>query len=1640
MNITNPKLMLAGAAIGAYTQDPTEHPVAGVVGMGIGAYVGNSIKAEVIAKTNVAKVQSENIRVDLDKVGRADPTFEKFHRAINKRHRQASRFSNSAEVKEGYIRQVAEMYKNLGGEVDIGPGNSRYVQMMLNAGSAKGSVAENMPNLAKEVFGDSEQADLFLTANKLVTFNSESVQRENGKGFDTIGVVKSNYDKMSNEGIGAKRIAINPSSELSISGTKTVAEREEVIKQYLIENLYYPESAATKEAANIALLTDGNDISLHGSKLKVVGQDFGPNGGLELDQYDKNGQINVPYQVSKNGDLYASKRHNQLLGEGLGRNIGATVAVTGEDGSLVRTSVIDKNVKQNTFSSATASLLEWNLNGKKDDLKDIAQHYSNARERIGNFEVLRKINEHTPENLNMALAQSKITDASRQMYIDKNGRYYFREISHTQLQDISSELEVLKRPGYMNTYEGVGINAVNDINIGNKIPESRLHSAITHHQERATDSRLNRRKGSVSSNDALRGALAEAASEGLDTSQYGGANLFKVKGVNESVNSITNYIGNGSTLADGQTIMREDALHGTSVRGAFTVKVKDFDQANMYDLTDGDFSFDALTVSEGQDSQTRFRGGQTLAVGTDGSSIKVPEYFTDASLRNVYVNNDGETVFNFEGEYSPRNSRAGAIKIFGDTKSNALQQGDDLFKSNLIFSELENRGLLNPATGASEEVLEALNEMGFKLKSNDYENIGEAASHMTKEELGQLARRFNIDDNADLLIRAGDSKLEKTISSAIRDTGSKTIEEAKNAVNSIESTSNLKSVFQNMLDGSNTKARSGGVLFAIEALTNGKSSQTAMATVLMDGIEKTLQFGDEGYEEYSKEIAKRMKEYSKLVELSEAGDINAQRKLAERLVETGERQILAGRSNIYTTAAIDTPVPDTVTPSASWMQTAEMRAQFGGDQIAEVMLNEITSVNHSANYETKALLSGYEDKGKTFTEVFGDDPRQAKETLGKIFKTGSDVNRAEVVKDLIGEVPEDGILNIKLSRSTGELVNIPLTLYNTNRSGVFDQNGQDMLPVRDKAFQKVLQQEAILAEAKKKGQTDLIPMYENNLDESIAEAESIIKQMEKNLAKEAGKRVPNSGADLVMLATGGKNAEYWQKMADQGRNVVFVNKEGAAAMGIDVNAREGDKQFRYKQREEGISGQRLTMDKEGKFPVMFNLGREPVAGSNSNFQAEVIYDSRLDDVNRAAVFFTENAIDKDDKVSRVMLANADFDDDKMRTMDISNLMEDETYRGRVAQNMEDYLRSFAGAEGEMNSALLAKAKAADEEIQFRMEQANAVAKSVTNRFKGQERKNMAPKVTELAQIISDSVRQNVNAKVANINTKYGINSTADIKGLDETTKVNYNRELEEVRVLRRRAMSVDQFYLENTLKAIHGKGGSGSEVENIIDTLKAHRVTNTKSEEAAKMVRQSIMDTFGGNAKNISDDAYQALSQSADFIAESIRDYGGTIATDPNRMVGGEGQVKSLRAAARHMPQGPEILPEQAFSATIRNTQDETASLIQSVKNNRLKVFGGLAALGATSFVMGSETPDVSSPIANSPVARTNPVLPPIDQSSGYVTSSINRNRAPEGSITINGSPISDYGDDGFKRRISNMFNGNSAGRTTVRYQNNESY
>ena len=1635
--------MLAGAAIGAYTQDPTEHPVAGLVGLGIGAYVGNSINVEVVGMTDRAKPASESIRIDSSKIGRAEPQFDQIYKSVNRQLRRASRFDNSPKVKESYVRSVMDVYKQLGGTVDTDfETNPRFTQMILNAGSTNIDVVNSMPNMAREVFGNAKEADLFLTANKLIRFDILEDLSNQGKAGQLIGAVNADFSKMTDDKLNLNRRAKEKTS-ISISDTSKIEDKESIVKQYLIEKLYYPEDAASKQAANIARLTDGAGVTISGSELKVISDS--EQALLRLDEYSDNPEITRPYRLSDTGNMYASKRHNPFLNESIGKDIGMPIAVNRADGSgLTTTSVITQDVKMNQFSQAEAALLEWNATGRVKPLSEIYTNYKGAEELLGNYQTIMNMSKDQLYMVNQALQLATITDASRQMRIGQDGERRFGSIDHNRLKDISQELEILNSYGFQHTYQGVGINAVSDINIGNRELEKVAYAGVVQHQERATDGRLSRRTPYATRSDATGRALDNLAAQGYDVTQFGNSSTVQVKGVSRSVDSILNHIAGGITVADGQTILRRGALSGALVGVPVTIKMPNLQDSEVFDLTENLLTEDARRVTAGESALTEFKGGQSLAVTKDGRTIKIPDYITNAKLDSAYLNDAGESVFSFKGYYNPVSEGSSTVKMFGDIKSTGIVVDDTKFRLMSTFASLENMGMLSPETGANWKVLDALKKIGITPASNTYKDIGESVASLDKEAVSELQDILKVYGTGDVLIREKDSALSKWVNDGSNMSEGQIRSKVSEMIDGLDESSNIRRIALEMLESGTGKAHYAGIGFALSAMTDSKSSQTAMATLINNAADDVWHVEErEMLKQRGAVIEANIKKYSRMAALSEAGNIDAQNQMFRAMKEVGTQIVESGKNYTRTFVSIDTPIPDTRTPSASWMQVAEMVAQFGGDAIAEGMMNAISSKNHSALYEARAMLSGAERRGKTLTDTFGSDYSQMKMLLGNIFKPGEGKSRADALKEFYGMTPDDGVLNIKLARPGNVLQNVPVTLYDTNRSGVMNQDGIDMLPRKDSQTLKVLQAQLLLEEAQAAGKGSLIPLLEKSLDDEVSALEKIYSEMDKPLSKEVGKRISNVGMDALMLATGGENAQIWEAYAKQGENVVFANKYALSKMGIDVNAKSVDAQHRHLINDPNSPidlGDRslVSNDAEGKFPVMFNMGREPVAGPNSNFQGKVIYDPALDRVKESALFFTENIIGpQGSQTSRVMLSNADFDGDKIRAMDISPLMRDKTSRDRITQNMQTYTDSFFDKSGALNTALLAKGKGGGKQ-EIRVEKGSAVLDSVEARFKGQERKNMAPLVTEVAQIISNSIRESTKIEEAKINTDFKVSTQADIDKLPPSQKAAYDQSMEALRRKRTSAMSVNQFFVEKTLKAIHGSGGANSEVEAIIDTLKKSNPMNNKAEEAAAMIRSSIMTAFGENADKMG--ATTELEEAAEFISKSVRTYGGSIATDTNRMVGGSGPMKSVTAALKAAARNSESLPEEAVASTIKNTQDVQASIIQTVKNNRYKVLGGIGALGATAFVLGSETPDMTSPMANSPTARQKPVLPPIKSESGYITSPIDRNRAPQGSISINGTMMSSYGDDGLKQRLSNMFTGNQAGRTTVRYQSHESY
>ena len=66
--VRNPRLVIIGGAIGAYTQNPEDHPIAAIAGMGLGAYVGNEIE---IIRHSFPRGNSNSIMTNtiFDKIG-----------------------------------------------------------------------------------------------------------------------------------------------------------------------------------------------------------------------------------------------------------------------------------------------------------------------------------------------------------------------------------------------------------------------------------------------------------------------------------------------------------------------------------------------------------------------------------------------------------------------------------------------------------------------------------------------------------------------------------------------------------------------------------------------------------------------------------------------------------------------------------------------------------------------------------------------------------------------------------------------------------------------------------------------------------------------------------------------------------------------------------------------------------------------------------------------------------------------------------------------------------------------------------------------------------------------------------------------------------------------------------------------------------------------------------------------------------------------------------------------------------------------------------------------------------------------------------------------------------------------------------
>lgn len=1670
MTPINPKITIAGAAIGAYTQDPIDNPIAGTVGLGIGAYIGSTIKPEIIGK-EAPLVKPESVfRVSQSDLQKVSIEYEAASNSLVNTLRSINRVSNKGKVGQEFLTKVAEAYKELGGSSDLQIDHRAL--NLFKLGSSKDSEYHTLTEeIIKGMVPDEEEAKKLRMAFNAVDISIEDVtEMVNGKPVTKkFGIVSDDLKITPFSELNIKDIvAVDPSDVISLGASSTVAKREETIRQHLIEKLNYPEGLAARISKNLAIGSEGTSVDISGNKFNVTAD--GKTHKLELEEFRdfaglsrrEDGSVSThgyPVRVDNSGNVYTSSRTNEFMALPNGQTLGSQISVISPSGEILTDNRVNSSLKINSFTAAENALFMFNAGGRREDLTTLFNQYDKGKTYIGHSSFIKSQFDLGNQGVRDAFLTSSYTNVERQMYF-KDGQMKFRNTTQSDYEDFAKNALTIQGDKYAHPTRSLGQNSMNKL-ILQELSEDMIIPSVGTHTKRATDTRLNRRKIGTSNEytqeviDELNNIVGPERSKSF-TSGINGASMISIKGVDNSSNEIVNLFTGGASLGDGQIIINREALAGTSVKGNFTIDLGKLDNADgrIVDLTkDSEFTDQLRAMMDGQrpQSSTKFNGGQRLAINDSGRTQYVPKEYTSAEMLGYRLKNNGSLIVDMIGEYDPSNLNNVDIKLFGDIKATAVAMDKHKFNKMSFMLELNERGGISDGNIVDKRVLADLNKLLGRSKTVkiSLSDAVETLEEMSSDDFNNLSKKYgfakyqSIARSNDLGITARMAKIDSIDKAKVYVDQELSRFENQNLADRIRS--NILGVAKDDADYIN---RAKGLSMAIAAFEDDKSSQTGFATLVRGNGNKS-----------PREMAEEILSLNSILKNARLGDEDAQYEVFDRFSR------LNNSSGVVTTlSSVDLPIADWKSPTISWMHKEELvRSGF-----TDEMIDQIANKNYESMYEARSLLLSNETFGNTdMSDVFGKTQSEQARNISTLFDT-SVKDRHQVLKDISGMASDDGIISIKLDRPGEIAKSLSLNLNYTGRTGVFDADGNELLSEMDKRKRDVLLAQSNYRQAQNSGNTKRLEVAERNLDNSIRNLEDVMKRADNPLAKSAYGRTAKFGADANIRFMGGESSKVWDELYNKGIMSLTLDRESISNIGFDERngvMPDGTKVKKSRFLNDVDLGEgRYTLLDENDKPIFMSVGREPIGGSNARLTTNIVVDNNITPASgKGGIYFPEAPMGSGEQrslmASVAKAMQADADGDKVVAYSLHSLNKKENWYNVVKQDSDSLIRRMK-EDAPAVTATLAKAnKGASKKFSI----GTSGLQDISGTIQGHERKFLAPQVTELNQIIAEAIERQRRSDEKSILSKYGLKSVEESSNLESSVKSALDNELKTLREERGLASAVGMNLVENSLKAVHKDGSKKSAEAPVLDILGKLRQStkfNGASKEAAGMTSSLISDLFMDNARNIdasappgSSSAVSRLESSISYIHKALSNYGGEIATDPFRMVGGGGKgedvsLKNIKAAGQaeargrasslRVPESIATLPSDGKSSIIGDI-DIQKSLIKTISENKKKIIGGTAALAAASFFIGRDTPDMSSPIQNSPVARTGAVLPALRQENGYITSPINRDRE-SGSVEINARSLNNYSEANFKRNISNMLQGDTFGRSTVRYQHSESY
>lgn len=1663
--MADPRFILAGAAIGGWTQDPIESPLAASIGVGIGAFVGSQIEAEVVGtvpsrhRPNRSGVR--NIHIDTSQLGQPSDASRSAARMLSRASRLMAGASNREDALQRFSNSINKVYSELNGgsSLDVRAG---LVDEILGSSLKREEIAEKI----KSAFGEDAAAIKKFRAAIVASMPQKGSVHPDGS------YSLSPPSEMTQGPIQTLQAEEKEVMRTAVGAKSSLKDRESQIKKHLVEELKQPEQIAELNARNIATLTSGGNIVLDGGNLTFqTGQGEVK---LPLERYTDKG---TPYAVINN-DVVTSRGHNRFGGLKNGTELLDTngnkisLSYIDKNGNIAQTSVVNSELKANRFESSVTSLITNRLTGKtifdaKDDAyKNVIRH---ASKNV--VDKMMASGQMTSQSFDAMVSRGRLTDYNTTLSI-RDGKFTTRQVGAQELKSIAEEVSMHTASGTQEMWEGA-IKNPGYFNVGSAVRENDIQRIGLPETARGDVSYNRVEILSHSRNAEGERIFRELEKRGVSASGFNTGSIFSVGGLGNS--GLAGVFG--AELGDGAGLVSEYSIKGIETTSTNKVVIGGDNRVYSEKLRG------AVESLNSGGAPIEFKSLEQLGIDGSGNVIRAPKSSTGSIIAGATHDKDGALVLDLVNRNNLTESDNAMIKFFGDAKSLNRRASELTMHKMALVRDIESKfnpdEIFDGKFHLSQKVADYLEQSGFRLPKERVEmggvehervslrSFADAFSHKRNKNSSdaihnqaQLQRHVSNLPQYDILIRSDDHKMVQGFGEIESIVGSNRLsreEKVSMLTGIIEKNTGVGGGAQRYKDITGQIAKTvesdiasaggdvrklasvaAGAVMSYSGIINGKSKTSAAIT-----------YAYLGKDTKASTVADRILEINssaaKFTEDAVSGEFDYFHKLyssaRDFMNTTGVTPA------VKTAASTDLGVQRLQSSggsTVSWMEQSAARSA-GIQDITEGLGSRDQAMVYEALGRDKQNNPGHK-----FSDVFGDDEKSTVRRVMGLFNNDGD--RTAALRELDGQrgMIKDGFLNVSLSRPGDGLVSLSIPEHPSPYSGAIKIDGDDTnyTALQDKLKRDLLYKEAALASANESGDEASIRSAEKAYDDSRKKLADMLRKTNSVVRKRAEEIVASNGADLVV-----RPADYWGlsldahlRNTDAGSRIALVNSSALDAMGLSTREQDASDLSRVYKRQAYVGKEKLDgiyelfHDDGFTRPVITQAAREPANGPENIKFRRVFYSDRMNEYKSPVVQIPEFEIHKG--FTDIQTSSMDYDGDQLRMRVVNNVSQENMSRMSAHNNIQ-----LSNAEEliPLNPKMAAKSQ---ESVSPAMESADRNLKGM---LQLQSVKTEAPWSTSLAEAMNlavemkiDSDRrielQKLGAEDIDIRTRkpsnYGL--------LEDDVRKRVDEMLEEFRVKKYNLQETVGKVVETGLKSASHTGADISITQSIYEDMR-----NGKSmSEISSRFTNWASSVFVDNAKSAyGEEAASRVAENIRYIGSSIDQFGQDAMDSPGRHlgVGGvEAALSNIESVQGNTVGGEAIsstsaLPEQPEGAKINALEeavDSRKTLLASIKKNRGKIFGGIAGLAATSILVGRGEPDMQAPLHSAPAARNQNVLPPLSQERSYITTPTNRSNGAYGTIDISGTQRGNVQ----MNRISDMFLGNTAGRTTIRYQQNSSY